>query len=51
MVAGELDEGDALEEVERLLDEGDGADRQRAEHARSRDGRARALADRAHARA
>ena len=35
MVAGELDEGDALEEVERLLDEGGGAERQRAEHARS----------------
>ena len=35
MVAGELDEGDALEEVERLLDDGGGAARQRAEHARS----------------
>ena len=50
MVAGELDEGEALEEVERLLDEGGGAERQRAEHARSgMDGLVRAL-HRAHAR-
>jgi len=35
MVAGELDCGDALEDVERLLEEGNGADRQRAEHERS----------------
>ncbi len=44
MVAGELDCGDALEEVERLLSEGNGADRQRAEHARSgMDGLVRSL--------
>ena len=44
MVAGELDEGDALEEVERLLDEGGGAERQRAEHARGgMDGLVRSL--------
>ena len=35
MVAAELDCGDELEEVERLLREGGGAARQRAEHARS----------------
>jgi carboxylate-amine ligase len=35
MVAGELDCGDALEEVDRLLEEGNGADRQRAEYQRS----------------
>jgi carboxylate-amine ligase len=35
MVAGELDCGEALEDVERLLREGNGADRQRAEHART----------------
>ena len=47
MVAGELDEGDALEEVGRLLDEGGGAGRQRAEHARSgMDGLVRALTER-----
>ena len=47
MVAGELDEGDALEDVERLLAEGGGAERQRAEHARSgMDGLVRALTER-----
>jgi carboxylate-amine ligase len=35
MVAGELDATEALEGVERLLDEGAGAARQRAEHART----------------
>jgi carboxylate-amine ligase len=35
MVAGELDCGDALEEVERLIEEGNGATRQRAEHERA----------------
>ena len=51
MVAGEHDEGDALEEVERLLDEGGGAARQRAEHARSgMDGLVRSLARRTLAR-
>jgi carboxylate-amine ligase len=35
MVAGELDAVEALDEVERLLEEGGGAARQRAEHARS----------------
>ncbi len=47
MVAGELDEGDALEDVERLLAGGGGAERQRAEHARSgMDGLVRALTER-----
>jgi carboxylate-amine ligase len=47
MVAGELDEGDALEELERLLAEGGGAARQRAEHARSGiDGLVRSLTER-----
>jgi glutamate---cysteine ligase / carboxylate-amine ligase len=47
MVAGELDCGDALEEVDRLLEEGNGADRQRAEHARSgMDGLVRSLRER-----
>jgi carboxylate-amine ligase len=47
MVAGELDEGEALEDVERLLDEGGGAERQRAEHARSgMDGLVRSLTER-----
>ena len=51
MVAGELDCGDALEEVERLLSEGNGADRQRAEHARSgMDGLVRSLRERTLAR-
>ena len=47
MVAGELDEGDALEELERLLADGGGAARQRAEHARSGiDGLVRSLRER-----
>ena len=47
MVAGELDCGDALEDVERLLEEGNGAARQRAEHARSGiDGLVRSLRER-----
>ena len=47
MVAGELDCGDALEEVDRLLEEGNGADRQRAEHERSgMDGLVRSLQER-----
>ena len=47
MVAGELDAGEALEEVERLLLEGGGAERQRAEHARSgMDGLVRHLRER-----
>jgi carboxylate-amine ligase len=47
MVAAELDCGDELEEVERLIDEGGGAARQRAEHARSgMDGLVRSLAER-----
>jgi carboxylate-amine ligase len=47
MVAGELDCGDALEEVDRLLEEGNGAERQRAEHARSGiDGLVRSLRER-----
>jgi len=47
MVAGELDEGEALEELERLLDEGGGAERQRAEHERSgMDGLVRSLTER-----
>jgi carboxylate-amine ligase len=47
MVAAELDCGDELEEVERLLREGGGAARQREEHARSgMDGLVRSLAER-----
>jgi carboxylate-amine ligase len=47
MVAGELDCGDALEDVERLLREGNGADRQRGELALSGlDGVVRSLRER-----
>jgi glutamate---cysteine ligase / carboxylate-amine ligase len=47
MVAAELDCGDALEEVDRLISEGGGAARQRAEHERSgMDGLVRSLTER-----
>jgi carboxylate-amine ligase len=47
MVAGELDAGEALEEVERILREGNGAERQRTVHAREgMEGLVRSLAER-----
>jgi len=47
MVAAELDAGEALEGVERLLDGGGGAQRQRAEHERAgMDGLVRSLSER-----